>query len=218
MEHEEAKPKYDGRTEYTRGILSESDLRSDPFEQFAVWLETAAVSQMDEPTAMTLATSTLDGVPSARILLIDEYGPAGFTFYTNYESRKSRELDSNPQAAAVFFWPHLERQVRVEGIIEKLSSEASDTYYRKRPFRSQLGAWASKQGATIDSRRILDDRMETLQEQYAPGHVPRPPHWGGYRLVPRSFEFWQGRAHRLNDRFLYDKDEKGQWQSCRLAP
>ena len=218
MEEDSKPPKREGHPEYTRGTLSEADLKQDPFEQFAVWLEAAAVSPTDEPTTMTLATSTLDGVPSARVVLIDEYGPEGFTFYTNYESRKGQELAANSRAAAVIFWPHLERQVRIEGDIEKLSAEASDAYHRRRAYKSQLAAWASQQSKRIDSRQALDDRMEALQAQYTPGSVPRPPHWGGYRLVPRSFVFWQGRAHRLNDRFLYEKHQKGQWQTCRLAP
>ena len=211
-------PEREGHTEYTRGTLSEADLKKDPFAQFADWLEAAVVSAGDEPTTMTLATSTLDGVPSARIVLIDEYGPEGFTFYTNYESRKGRELADNPRAAAVFFWPHLERQVRIEGVIEKLSAEASDAYHGRRAYKSQLAAWASQQSKRIESRKALEDRMEALQAQYTPGNVPRPPHWGGYRLIPRTFEFWQGRAHRLNDRILYEIEATGRWQSCRLAP
>jgi pyridoxamine 5'-phosphate oxidase len=205
------------RNEYTRGRLEASDLDRDPIRQFRAWFDEVLDADVPEPHAVSLATATADGRPSARIVLLRGYDDRGFTFFTNYESRKGRELESNPFAALLFFWAELERQVRVEGRVERVSADESDAYHRGRPLGSQLGAWASAQSEVVE-REDLESRLEAFRTRYADGDVPRPPGWGGYRLVPEVFEFWQGRPSRLHDRFRYRRAAADEWIIERLAP
>ena len=198
--------------------LSEADLAPDPFAQFQAWFDTALAAGLPEPNAMTLATATPDGRPSARMVLIKGVDPRGFVFYTNYESRKGRELEANPWAALVFYWPELERQIRIEGRVERVAAEESDAYFASRPLGSRLGAWASPQSQVIPGRDVLEARLRDLEARFASGDVPRPPHWGGYRVVPEAVEFWQGRPSRLHDRLRYTRQADGRWAIERLAP
>ena len=198
--------------------LSEADLAPDPFAQFQAWFDTALAAGLPEPNAMTLDTATPDGRPSARMVLIKGVDPRGFVFYTNYESRKGRELEANPWAALVFYWPELERQIRIEGRVERVAAEESDAYFASRPLGSRLGAWASPQSQVIPGRDVLEARLRDLEARFASGDVPRPPHWGGYRVVPEAVEFWQGRPSRLHDRLRYTRQADGRWAIERLAP
>ncbi len=198
--------------------LTELRAGPDPIALFADWFAAARRSGIFLPESMTLATSTKDGVPSARMMLLKDFGhQSGFVFYTNYESRKSAELLENPQAALVMHWPILERQVRVEGTVEKLSHEESEAYFRTRTRGSRLGAWASQQSAELESREALERRYREHDEQYRGEEVPLPPFWGGYRLIPQRIEFWQGRLNRLHDRLCYTQDGDG-WKVTRLYP
>jgi pyridoxamine 5'-phosphate oxidase len=197
--------------------LREADADPDPLRQFQRWFDAAVAAGLPEPNAMTLATCTADGVPSARIVLLKICDERGLAFFTNYRSRKARELANNPRAALVFFWPALERQVRVEGRVEQVSAEESDVYFASRPVNSRLGAWASDQSAVIPSRDELERKQHEFEAQFPDGRVPRPPHWGGYRVVPDVFEFWQGRPSRLHDRLRYRRVE-GRWVIERLSP
>jgi pyridoxamine 5'-phosphate oxidase len=208
----------DLRKEYTFQGLSEKDARPNPFEQFRIWFDQALAAQLPEPNAMTIATATLDGKPSARMVLLKDYDERGFVFYTNYESHKGRQLVNNPWGAIAFWWAELERQVRIEGRIEKVPPAESDAYFHSRPKDSQLGAWASNQSQVIDSREVLEQRLQQLKEEYENKEVPRPPHWGGFRLIPAEIEFWQGRPSRLHDRLLYQRCEDGSWGIQRLSP
>jgi pyridoxamine 5'-phosphate oxidase len=208
----------DLRREYTRRGLREADLASDPFSQFDAWFAEVTQADIREPNAMTLATATQDGQPSARMVLLKGVDARGFVFFTNYESRKGRELSANPRAALVFFWVDLERQVRVEGQIERVSAAESDVYFASRPEGSQLGAWASQQSATLPDRGRLEARYEELRAQYEGQEVPRPPFWGGFRVVPETVEFWQGRVNRLHDRLRYRRSGDGSWVIERLSP
>jgi pyridoxamine 5'-phosphate oxidase len=205
------------RKEYARSGLAESDLDADPVLLFGRWLGEALVAEVHEAHAMTLATATPDGMPSARVVLLRQVDERGFVFYTNYRSRKGRELDANPRAALVFYWPELQRQVRVEGRVELVSDAESDDYFRTRPRDSRLGALASEQSEVIADRDVLEARLRELSARYPGEEVPRPPHWGGYRLVPSALEFWQGRPSRLHDRFRYER-EGGTWKHVRLSP
>jgi pyridoxamine-phosphate oxidase len=206
------------RNEYHAASLSEKDSDDNPIKQFDKWFSEALKSQQHEPTAMTLATSTPDGRPSARIVLMKGFNNEGFSFYTNYLSRKGKEIAKNPLGALTFFWDTLERQVRIEGTIEKLSKEESEKYFHSRPKGSQVGAVASPQSQEIDSRAGLEKKWEELDAQYANKEVPKPAHWGGYILKPRMIEFWQGRPSRLHDRILYKKIDNKNWKKVRLAP
>jgi len=197
--------------------LTEGELDPDPVRQFHRWIEEATLSEVAEPNAMALATATPEGRPSARIVLLRGYDERGFAFFTNYESRKGRELDANPHAALVFHWHDLERQVRVEGRVERVSAEESDTYFQSRPAGSRLGAWASRQSEVLPDRTVLEARNRALEIQYPDGQIPRPEHWGGYRVVPAVIEFWQGRPSRLHDRLRYTRSDRG-WLVERLSP
>ena len=206
----------DLRESYERGALDRADLPADPFALFDAWFEAARASGTPEPNAMTLSTVSAEGAPSARVVLLKGVDH-GFVFYTNRESRKGRELDAAGVAALTFWWPPLERQVRVEGAAERIADAASDAYFQSRPRGSRLGAWASPQSEAIPDRSVLDARLAEATERFADGDVERPPFWGGYRVVPSAVEFWQGRPSRLHDRFLYRR-EGDAWTVGRLAP
>nr|WP_277879942.1 pyridoxamine 5'-phosphate oxidase [Leptolyngbya sp. FACHB-36] len=207
----------DLRLNYTLAQLNEADVNADPIQQFHVWFEQAVAAQLPEPNAMTLATATKAGIPSARIVLLKGVDEQGFAFYTNYESRKGAELAENPQAVLVFLWTLLQRQVRIEGRVEKVPDEETEAYFHSRPLTSQLGAWASDQSRVIPNREVLEQRFGSLKAQYQDQDVPRPPHWGGYRVIPHQIEFWQGRPSRLHDRLRY-RLEGDRWRIDRLAP
>jgi pyridoxamine 5'-phosphate oxidase len=204
------------RKSYERAALDEADSAEQPLRQFETWMRQALDAQLPEPNAMTLATVDANGRPSTRVVLIKGYDERGIVWYTNYESRKGRELAGNPHAALQFHWVELERVVRIEGAVHKVSAEESDAYYASRPLDSRLGAWASPQSQVIASRATLVANAARYAAQYAL-HPPRPPHWGGYRLVPERWEFWQGRKSRLHDRLCYRLDG-GNWRRERLAP
>ncbi len=206
------------RKNYALQSLSETDVLADPMAQFSRWFQEAMEAKMPEPNAMTLATASPEGRPSARIVLLKSADNQGFVFFTNYESRKGREMDINPHAALLFTWLELERQIRIEGRVERIALAESETYFQSRPKSSQIGAWASPQSQVINSRSVLETNQEEIAEQYAEEKVlPLPPFWGGYRLMPDTIEFWQGRASRLHDRIRYTKVEQ-QWVIERLAP
>ena len=207
----------DIRKDYALRRLDESDVDADPFKQFHAWLREAIEAQVPEPTAMTLATAGASGRPAARIMLLKALDDRGFVFYTNYASRKGEELEARPAAALTFFWKELERQVRIEGAIEKVSAAESDEYFASRPLGSRIGAWASTQSATIESRQWLEARVKAAEAQHGES-PPRPPHWGGYRVIPDWLEFWQGRQSRLHDRIAYTRGAGGGWQVTRLSP
>jgi pyridoxamine 5'-phosphate oxidase len=205
------------RLDYAQASLNEADVSSDPFEQFSRWFEQAQKAQVPEPNAMTLAT-VYEGRPSARIVLLKGID-SGFCFYSNFESRKGQEMAANPHAALVFLWHSLERQIRIEGRVEKVEDATADAYFSSRPLSSQLGAWVSPQSQVIASREVLEARENELTKQFAGTTLKRPPHWGGYRIVPEMVEFWQGRTSRLHDRLRYTKTLSANgWKIERLAP
>lgn len=208
----------DLRQEYSQQGIDVAAVSPDPFEQFGRWFDQALDAQLREPNAMTLATVSVEGRPAARIVLLKGFDHRGFVFYTNYHSRKGQELAQNPYAALVFLWADLERQVRIEGTVEKVSAQDSNAYFHSRPRGSRLGAWASGQSQVIGDRTVLEDRLQTLEQKYQGQEIPRPPDWGGYRLTPTMIEFWQGRPNRLHDRLRYSRQEDNHWRIDRLAP
>jgi pyridoxamine 5'-phosphate oxidase len=219
----------DIRKDYKLASLEEVDVAANPFDQFTRWWNEAVASQIDEVNAMTLATVNATGVPAARIVLLKGYNPDGFIFFTNYESDKGKNLAQNPHAALVFFWKELERQIRIEGTVEKVSAEESDRYFNSRPASSRIGAWASPQSAVIENRTVIEQNVERYSSIFANDSIERPDHWGGYIVKPRSIEFWQGRSSRLHDRIRYtieasaynaatDTRSDANWKIERLAP
>ena len=206
------------RYEHIGKGLRRSDLNPDPIKQFANWFTTAIETGIRDVNAMSLATAGQDAKPSVRIVLLKSFDEDGFVFFTNYESEKGKQLEANPYAALGFYWIELDRQIRISGKVDKTSRKESQTYFHSRPVGSQLSAWASRQSAVLDGRRVLDARMEEMNERFAGKRVPLPPHWGGYRLKPDNMEFWQGRSNRLHDRFRYTRQSDGSWLIERLAP
>jgi pyridoxamine 5'-phosphate oxidase len=211
----------DLRQEYAQAELDRTHVADDPIDQFRDWFDEALDAEVHEPNAMTLATAPPDAAPSARIVLLKGVDERGFRFYTNYESQKGQELAENPNVALVFWWPPLERQVRIEGRAERLPEAESTEYFHSRPRGSQLGAWASPQSRVVDSREALEQNLEEVTAEYEDEEtIPRPPHWGGYVVRPTTIEFWQGRPNRLHDRLQYHRDslESSDWTLERLAP
>jgi len=207
----------DTKPGYSDTTLDENTVDPDPLILFQRWLDEAIAAGIHLPEAMTLATTTVDGRPSARLVLLKQADARGFVFFTNYNSAKARDLDSNPQAALVFYWPQFERQVRVEGRVERTSAEESDAYFKRRPRASQIGALASPQSEVVAFREVLEQRFRELENLYEGREVDRPEHWGGYRLLPNRIEFWKGRPSRLHDRILYER-QGDTWSIKRLAP
>ena len=209
----------DLREEYRRGALHEANCETNPFRQFAKWLTDAQAADLKEPTAMTLSTATRDGRPSGRIVLLKEMTDSGFVFYTNYRSRKGREMAENPAVALTFYWAELERQVRIEGRVSRVSPEKSEAYFRKRPKGSRLGALVSNQSSVLPNRGLLEAKLQQLEGIYKDtDDIPMPESWGGYCVEPDSFEFWQGRPNRLHDRLVYERGGGSDWTIKRLAP
>lgn len=198
--------------------LRENTVAKDPIVQFQRWFTAAEKARLPDVNAMTLSTAMAAGKPSARIVLLKDVTPAGFTFYTNYQSRKAGELDQNRNVSLTFFWPDLGRQVRIDGSVTKTSAENSDAYFASRPRISRLGAWASRQSKVLSGRAELESRLRELSAKYRGKSIPRPPHWGGYLVDPQSIEFWQRRPNRLHDRILYTRDRSGVWKIARLSP
>ena len=208
----------DIRKDYKQHTLSKSDVNAHPIRQFDIWWAEAIKAEIDEINAMTLCTASADGVPSGRIVLLKGYDDKGFVFFTNYNSFKGKELLENPRASIIFFWKELERQVRVVGVVEKVTEQESDEYFYSRPEGSRLGAWVSPQSTVIPNREWLDEKETHLKKEFGNEPVKRPPHWGGYRVKPVTIEFWQGRPSRLHDRIQYSLSGEGKWAIDRLAP
>lgn len=207
------------RKEYTAHSLEMEDVDADPIRQFERWFQEALNAELPEPNAMVLSTADRSGMPSARVVLLKGIEEGHFLFYTNYQSRKGQELEQNPRAALTFLWHDLQRQVRIAGSVERLSPEVSTDYFQSRPKGSQIGAWASPQSQVIDSRAVLQANVEELEAAYAQAEqLPRPEHWGGYRIKPSYVEFWQGRSNRLHDRIVYLRPGEDEWKRERLAP
>lgn len=206
------------RKDYSRQELDEKIISTDPLKQFQAWFEEAVMAQAPDPNAFTLSTVSKEGKPSSRIVLLRGFDQSGFTFYTNYNSQKGQELLNTPWASMNFFWSTLEKQIRIDGGVTKVSEELSDTYFNSRPRESQIGAWVSNQSSEIASRESLIEKEMELNEKFRDKPVPRPPHWGGYCISPMRFEFWQGRPNRLHDRIVYKLNEAGNWSIHRLAP
>lgn len=207
----------DMRRDYLQRELSRSTVDSDPFRQFSLWLDEAINSEALEPTAMTLSTIGEDARPSSRVVLLKAFDRNGFVFFTNYESRKGRELAANSNATLHFFWPELERQINIRGVASRVATDESETYFKSRPVKSQIGAWASKQSTVIGSREELEKKFNEFSQKYADGDIPLPPFWGGFRIEPDRFEFWQGRRSRLHDRICYEFLDQD-WRIKRLSP
>ncbi len=205
------------RQDYKLHALVEADANPDPIVQFQTWFDESVAAQLPEPNAMTIATATPEGIPSARVVLLKGLDDRGFVFFTNYDSHKGQELQANPHAAIVFLWTELERQVRIQGTVERISAAESDNYYYSRPAGSRLGAWASEQSQVIADRTVLETRLAELQTEYPDGDIARPSHWGGFRVMPTLIEFWQGRSSRLHDRLRYQKVGTS-WAIDRLSP
>lgn len=205
------------RKDYSLYTLNETDVAPNPVDQFTRWWEHAEKSNIDEMNAMILSTSGSDNMPEARTVLLKAYDERGFVFFTNYNSAKSRQIEENPQSCLLFFWKELERQVRINGIAEKISVKESVAYFDSRPNGSKLGAWASPQSLVVSGKAFLKETFEYYAERFKHGKIPKPPHWGGYRVIPQKIEFWQGRPSRMHDRILYSKQEDG-WKIERLAP
>ena len=208
----------DIRKEYKFQTLEEDLVHADPFTQFGKWWNEAITASVEEVNAMTLATASSDGLPSARVVLLKAFDTSGFVFYTNYESFKGKQIQENPRACLVFFWKELERQVRITGLVQKISAHASDEYFHSRPIGSQIGALVSPQSQVIENRQWLTNKEFQLLKEYENKPISRPPNWGGYCVQPVTIEFWQGRPNRLHDRIQYGLNEKGEWQIERLAP
>ncbi|HMJ07554.1 MAG TPA: pyridoxamine 5'-phosphate oxidase [Pyrinomonadaceae bacterium] len=207
----------DLRRDFSRESLSRSSVDNDPFAQFSKWMTAALASEIVDATAMVLSTVSAECRPSSRVVLLKGFDETGLAFYTNYQSKKGRDLAENPYAALHFFWPELERQVNISGVAAKLSTEESEAYFQSRPAESRIGAWASHQSEVLASREVLETRVAELRKKFAGKDIPLPPFWGGYRLAPEWFEFWQGRPNRLHDRICYQLSG-GQWQISRLSP
>ena len=207
----------DIRRNYSLSELTEQSVPCNPFEQFSNWMDEVIASKMVEPSAMVLSTVSADDCPSSRVVLLKGFDACGFVFFTNYESRKGKELAANPNAAMHFFWPELERQINIRGIVSRVSTEESEAYFCSRPLGSRIGAWASNQSHPIASREELEVKVAELQAKFADGNVPLPPFWGGFRLKPDRFEFWQGRPNRLHDRICYEMNGDN-WNISRLSP
>jgi pyridoxamine 5'-phosphate oxidase len=208
----------DIRRDYSHRQLTEKDADGDPIRQFEKWWKEAVESRIDEVNAMTLATASSDGLPSARIVLLKDFSEKGFVFFTNYESYKGRQLAENPKACLIFFWKELERQVRVTGLVIKVNEKESDEYFHSRPEASRIGTWVSPQSRVIESREWIDEKFNSLVKQMEGTDIQRPPYWGGYIVKPVEIEFWQGRPSRLHDRIQYSLEESGKWKIERLAP
>ena len=206
------------RVHYDRDELRREDLDGDPFEQFAAWMNKACESGMVEPNAMSLATAGADGRPTLRTVLLKSFDGRGFVFYTNLESRKARQISENANVSLLFPWLALHRQVVINGVAERVPTSEALAYFVTRPFGSQIGAWASPQSQVVSARALLEMKWEEAKRKFQEGHVPMPSFWGGFRVAPRDIEFWQGRGHRLHDRFLYTRLEEGNWKIERLAP
>jgi pyridoxamine 5'-phosphate oxidase len=210
---------HDYRKSYEKHKLLEEEIVLDPFQLFKIWLEEIEASrEVEEVNTMTVSTVGLDGFPKSRVVLLKEYDNEGFTFYTNYSSEKGKSIANNPKVCISFFWPDSERQVIIKGIAEKTSEEASLEYFNSRPRGSRLGAWASEQSSVISSRDFLEKRLEALEQEYEGKEIPKPPYWGGYKVIPSEFEFWQGRPNRLHDRIYFTKESNSNWKIDRLAP
>lgn len=206
------------REEYTRNGLTKDELETNPFQQFQKWFQQATEAELPEPNAMSLATASATGEPSIRTVLLKYFDQQGFVFFTNYESRKAQQIEENPQVALLFLWLPLERQVKIQGTATKISTAESFSYFTSRPRGSQLGAWCSAQSSVISSRKLLEMKFEELKHKFKHGEIPLPSFWGGYRIVPKRFEFWQGRRNRLHDRFAYTLKGETLWEIERLAP
>jgi pyridoxamine 5'-phosphate oxidase len=206
------------RTDFASGEFNEKIAGKNPFRLFEQWMQNALESEVNEPNAMTLATSSKSGQPDARIVLLRNFDKNGFVFFTNYKSEKGKEMDANKKVCLNFFWTELHRQVRILGSVEKLSAKASEEYFRSRPRESQIGAWASNQSEAIESRAALESRYVDIELKYHGKDVPRPPHWGGVRVKPVHIEFWQGRPNRLHDRIVFKKMRDGKWKTGRINP
>lgn len=205
------------RRDFASQVLDERNVGKDPFSLFEQWMTEAVKAEVKEPNAMVLSTVSAEAKPSSRIVLLRDFSSEGFVFFTNYKSAKGSDLNKNPHATLLFFWPELERQIRITGMIKKTSEQVSDEYFNSRPRESRIGAWTSEQSSRISSRKELEDRYVALEKEFEGKEVPRPPHWGGYLLGPDVFEYWQGRPSRLHDRLLFEKND-GHWDVVRLAP